>query len=450
MGRKGAGRAGFMKANRSQLVEEEAEPVAAPQAAPAAAPAPAAPATAAPAEAQAPAPPVISTKAAAFLKDAPAGSDDDEEASGSQAGPKGGPTRGQVVQRHKREVKALKETAKKLGKKGKEEVARQEAEMQQSHAAELAALDSATGPSTAETIALADSLYSATLSGDPPSEGAGKKLTKAQKRREQRAKEDAERDARIAAENANLGETERMVEERELLNLLSPLGLAVRDIPADGHCLYRSVGEEHHTLSSRVVNALFVSCWSMGPLVALEQDKCMLLHVPPSPPSLCASSSPPFTISSVSTLQRTSFVACPTAVLRLLPPRPSPPPRPASWPCARLLHSTCELTKTTSVTLCWRATPLTGLCWRGKMPLLPTVVRWPTQRRGAGRWSCRRWRRRCTRTCRCLVWVCRCWRWGRSSRGKVPRCGCATCATPTQQVRAGKEAKKNALMSVHA
>lgn len=33
-----------------------------------------------------------------------------------------------------------------------------------------------------------------------------------------------------------------MIEERELQALLRPLGLGIRPIPPDGHCLYRSLG----------------------------------------------------------------------------------------------------------------------------------------------------------------------------------------------------------------
>ena len=56
----------------------------------------------------------------------------------------------------------------------------------------------------------------------------------------------AEREARIAAELAELGDTDRVLEERALKQLLAPLGLAIYDIPPDGHCLYRSV---EHQLS---------------------------------------------------------------------------------------------------------------------------------------------------------------------------------------------------------
>ena len=129
------------------------------------------------------------------------------------------------------------------------------------------------------------------------------KQSKSQKRREQRQREEVEREARIAAELAELGDTggwvggwgrvvralsgalhpppwpagpsaclchtlassspychsithhqwhahtsplcpaaDRVVEERELAALLRPLGLVVRKIPPDGHCLYRSLG----------------------------------------------------------------------------------------------------------------------------------------------------------------------------------------------------------------
>jgi hypothetical protein len=59
---------------------------------------------------------------------------------------------------------------------------------------------------------------------------AVQKHTKAQKRREQRAADEAEREARIVAEQAGQGSSLRQ-EEAEQLRLLQPLGLAVKDIP---------------------------------------------------------------------------------------------------------------------------------------------------------------------------------------------------------------------------
>ena len=244
MGRKGGGRAGFMKASRKGPDSDEEEEIA-PKAAPGSKePAKAADTSASNSE---PAKPVISKKAAAFLVGSGDGSDDGSDGEdNAQDCSASGETRGKMQQRHKREAKAMKDQVKRLGKKGKDEAAKLEAEMKSRHETELASLAPPSGRTTADVVAVADSLYSATLADDEAEAGGAsvkvKKPTKAQRRREQKAKDDAERDARIAAENAELGETERMAEEKALKKLLAPLGLAVKDIPADGHCLYRSLG----------------------------------------------------------------------------------------------------------------------------------------------------------------------------------------------------------------
>ena len=76
----------------------------------------------------------------------------------------------------------------------------------------------------------------------------------------------AEREARIAEENSSMGPSSRVVEETALIEKLSvrvpvslhgrcvlltcmmrspqPLGLVMREIKADGHCLYRSVEDQ--------------------------------------------------------------------------------------------------------------------------------------------------------------------------------------------------------------
>ena len=56
-------------------------------------------------------------------------------------------------------------------------------------------------------------------------------MSKAQKRRQAREQEDADREQRIADELAQMGDSKRVVEERSLAQLLQPLGLAVQDIP---------------------------------------------------------------------------------------------------------------------------------------------------------------------------------------------------------------------------
>lgn len=180
-------------------------------------------------------------------------------------------TRGQMVQRHKREAKALKEKIKRMGKKAKDEAAKLEREMEERHTAELASLDASESLNqTSHLTALPTAFYAMTVTSD---DGGGdgqlddvasteeqngqrilgnKKQSKAQRRREQRAREEAEREARIAAELAELGETEREAEEKELQLLLSPHGLGIKDIPPDGHCLYRSIEDqlEQHGIKS--------------------------------------------------------------------------------------------------------------------------------------------------------------------------------------------------------
>lgn len=59
----------------------------------------------------------------------------------------------------------------------------------------------------------------------------GPQPSRAQKRRDAKAAQEAEREARIAEEQAAMGDSARVIEERSLAELLSPLGLAVRSIP---------------------------------------------------------------------------------------------------------------------------------------------------------------------------------------------------------------------------
>jgi OTU domain-containing protein 6 len=262
MGRKGGGRSGFMKAKRNaaESDEEQQQQEQAP-----------APTKAKPEEM-----PPQKSKASQFLKEevpsleapsSPAptqptattppptktsvvdGDDDDNENNDDSEHSE---TRGHMIQRHKKEFKALKDQIKRLGKKGKDQVAKLEADLTTKHAAELASLPLSNEQDGADVVAVADSLYSVSLDGGAAAQDTGKdkKPSKAQKRREKLAKEEAERDARIAAELAELGETERVAEERQLKEFLHPMGLDIVDIPPDGHCLYRSLEHQLRHCSS--------------------------------------------------------------------------------------------------------------------------------------------------------------------------------------------------------
>jgi len=70
------------------------------------------------------------------------------------------------------------------------------------------------------------------------------KPSKAMLRKQKRAAEEAAREARIEAEKAALGPSEEMLESDVLKSRLAPLGLKVKDIKADGHCLYRSIDDQ--------------------------------------------------------------------------------------------------------------------------------------------------------------------------------------------------------------
>jgi OTU domain-containing protein 6 len=199
---------------------------------------------------QAPPPPKPAAAAAAAAAAPPAaGSDDgDDEDGPHSSGPE---TRGHMVQRHKRELMALK----KQRGKGKAEAAKALADLEARHAKELAEHDKAaaaapaapSSPSKAAATADRASKYLAGVSLADGDEGASKSSkgpSKAQKRRDKLAQREQERDARIAAELAALGPTERAQEAAALRSLLAPLGLAVKSIRADGHCLYHSVADQ--------------------------------------------------------------------------------------------------------------------------------------------------------------------------------------------------------------
>ena len=169
---------------------------------------------------------------------APAPSEDPEESAGRDGSDEepAGETRGQMQQRHKRELLMLKKQIAKLGKKRKDEANKLEQEIAERHALEVRRFEERAAES-----ARAQEEPAATDAGasDEP-----RRPSRAQKRREAKAKEEAERDARIALERANLGETEEELEWRELGDKLEPLGFRVKEVAPDGHCMFRSLEDQ--------------------------------------------------------------------------------------------------------------------------------------------------------------------------------------------------------------
>lgn len=165
-----------------------------------------------------------------------AGAGDREVGSEDEASP-ALESRGKMTQRHKRELKAVKDKAKRLGKKGKEEAARLEAETLARHAAELRDLDAREGVSTGPADPSA--ILSAVEALAAPKEAAAP--TKAAKRRAKRAAEDAERTARIERERIEEGETAGEAEAAQIETQLAALGLRRAEVQPDGHCLFRAI-----------------------------------------------------------------------------------------------------------------------------------------------------------------------------------------------------------------
>ena len=71
-----------------------------------------------------------------------------------------------------------------------------------------------------------------------------KKLSKAQKKRQKQKEKEAQREKEIEEELKNAGPTAREVELQRMYELyLDPLNLTIKEIPADGNCLYRAIGD---------------------------------------------------------------------------------------------------------------------------------------------------------------------------------------------------------------
>eukprot|EP00850_Spirogloea_muscicola_P016337 SM000131S26767 [mRNA] locus=s131:316332:317751:- [translate_table: standard] len=69
------------------------------------------------------------------------------------------------------------------------------------------------------------------------------RVSKAQKRKDKKLHLEAEREQRIAEEQSDIV-SERALEHQHLQSKLEPLGLSVKEVKPDGHCLYRAVEDQ--------------------------------------------------------------------------------------------------------------------------------------------------------------------------------------------------------------
>ena len=140
----------------------------------------------------------------------------------------------------------LKKQIQKMGKKKKEEAKKLEQEMLTRHQSELAELEKREKErqdTDAMTTDCTDGNNTKEEDGQQQEE-KDKKMSRAQKRREAKLAKEAEREARIALEKASMGETLEDQEWDKLDERLSNLNFIVKDIPPDGHCMFRSLEDQ--------------------------------------------------------------------------------------------------------------------------------------------------------------------------------------------------------------
>ncbi|XP_071536845.1 deubiquitinase OTUD6B-like isoform X2 [Panulirus ornatus] len=172
-----------------------------------------------------------------------------------------------LLARHRKEkkelqahIQQLKKSVNKDKKKKKElldEITRLEQELKNRHQEELAALKSC----EEEVAAVSNGVDSMNLpeegSGEPeeasndtgatqPEEeqGSGRKISKAEKRRQKKAEANREREARIREGEANNKYSARNIEAEKLKKLLRERKLKMHEIKPDGNCMYAAIAHQ--------------------------------------------------------------------------------------------------------------------------------------------------------------------------------------------------------------
>ncbi|KAM9050988.1 deubiquitinase OTUD6B isoform 3-T3 [Megaptera novaeangliae] len=131
---------------------------------------------------------------------------------------------------------AVPKNDKKRRKQLTEDVAKLEAEMEQKHKEELEQLKLTSKESKIDSVAV--NISNLVLENQPF------RISKAQKRRDKKAALEKEREERIAeAEIENLTGA-RHVESEKLAQILAARQLEIKQIPSDGHCMYRAIEDQ--------------------------------------------------------------------------------------------------------------------------------------------------------------------------------------------------------------
>lgn len=159
-----------------------------------------------------------------------------------------------LLSRHRKELKelrariqGLKKSVPKGDKRRKKEVAAEvaqlEQELQERQERELTTLTmQLTLTAVSKTPAEVQDVLPQQLEGEGLEGG---KKSRAQRRKEKKAQREREREQRIADGEVEAASNNPRLRERErLITILQPLGLAIRDIPPDGHCLYAALSDQ--------------------------------------------------------------------------------------------------------------------------------------------------------------------------------------------------------------
>ncbi|KAL8181934.1 UNVERIFIED_CONTAM: OTU domain-containing protein 6B [Gekko kuhli] len=151
--------------------------------------------------------------------------------------------------KEKRELQAkiqgMKNTVPKNDKKRRKQlsdsIAKLEVDLEQKHKEELKKLKE-TVPEQSKEDSAAISMARLELENTQPVQPP--RISKAQKRREKKAALEKEREERIAeAEIENLTGA-RHLESQKLAHILSTRQLEIKQIPSDGHCMYRAIEDQ--------------------------------------------------------------------------------------------------------------------------------------------------------------------------------------------------------------
>lgn len=183
---------------------------------------------------------------------------------GSMEGEDGGSEEAALLHQHRKEkrdlqakIQSMKNSVPKNDKKRRkqltEDIAKMEAELEERHRQELADLSQKPTVET-QVNSVTNGVTNLELGKEVPDPNP--RVSKAQKRREKKAALEKERDERIAeAEIENLSGA-RHLESQKLSHVLSQRQLQIKQIPSDGHCMYRAI---EHQLKERNDNITLTS-----------------------------------------------------------------------------------------------------------------------------------------------------------------------------------------------